>query len=115
MCRFGSNLIVVWDEEDAATDVFLKAAYSVARALVIARKRDASRSQADFSAIDDALLDIKRNAESLDQITTSAQTVKNAGHKIEERVRIVRGALLSHVEQLQGHVEALRAPSGAGE
>ena len=42
LSRFGSDIVVVWDEDDAMSDVFLKAAYTGARALVIARKRDAA-------------------------------------------------------------------------
>src|SRR5262249_30490041 len=102
--RFGSDIVVVWDEDDPMSDVFLKAAYTVARALVIARKRDAATSAVDFAAIDGALLDIKRHTEALDEIRTWAQTVKSAGQKIEERIRVARTALLAQIEDLQNRL-----------
>jgi len=111
--RFGNDLIVVWDEDDATTDIYLALAYSVARALVAARAREASKARADFAAIDGSLLEIRRNAENLEEISTSAHTVKNAGQKIEERVRIARTALLTHVEKVREHLATLRLSTSA--
>jgi hypothetical protein len=112
LSRFGSDIVVVWDENDPGTDVYLKAAYSLARALIIARNRETVETKADLELIDTALLEINRKAHSLDEVMTSAQTVQNAGERIFTRIRIVKESLLKEVEKLQDQLAALR-PRGA--
>jgi hypothetical protein len=75
LSRFGADILVAWDDEDPVTDIYLRAAYSVGRALLVARAREASEATADFELIDSALLEITRKAETLDEVATSAQTI----------------------------------------
>ena len=108
VARYGQDVIAVWDPEDPVTDLFLKTAYSLARGLVVARGRAVAETEADFTEIDAALLEIGRQAESLDQIGDATKTINNANEKIANRARLVRTALLKEVDRLQGHLEGLR-------
>jgi hypothetical protein len=106
--RFGLDVLVVWDPDDPSTDLYVTLGYSVARAIAIATKRVGARVAADVERIDRALLEIARNIEALEEVTISAQTVRNAGDKIERRVRIVREAIDHQLELLKEHVDALK-------
>lgn len=108
LARVGADLLVVWDEEDPGSDLYLRLAYSVARALVVAEARTAAKAQADFAVIDSVLIDVRKKVESLEEVTTWAQTIKNSSEKIEVRIRSVREALSSQVERLRDQLEALR-------
>jgi hypothetical protein len=81
------------DPEDPGTDLYLRLAYSVARALVVARRKDASGAEADCAIIDESLLDIKKRLEQLEGVTTWAQTAKSSAEMIEARMRLVKEAL----------------------
>ena len=108
LARFGNDILVAWDDEDPTTDVYLKAAYSLGRALVIAENRGTGEMKADFAVIDAALLEISRKAQSLDEIGAAAQTIQNAGDRIMTRARIVKDSLLKEVDRLMEQMAALR-------
>src|SRR5439155_25440272 len=108
VARYGQDVIAVWDPEDPTTDLYLKTAYSLARALVVAHGRAVAETEANFTEIDSALLEIGRQAESLEQITDATRTITNANEKIATRARVVRDALAREVLRLQAHPEGLR-------
>jgi hypothetical protein len=106
--RYGQDLLVVWDPEDPSTDLRLRLSYSVARALVSAQRKAASEAEADFSVIDEALLDIKKRLEQLHDVHTWAQTAKSSAEKIQSRIQDVRKAMVADLEKLNLHVGALK-------
>jgi hypothetical protein len=106
--RYGSDFIVVWDAEDTASDVFLKAGLIAARALCFRNERQSAAQQVDFEVIDKAILEIEKRAGNLDDVRKSAETIKNSSEKILERVRKDRDALEKQVETLREKVKDLR-------
>jgi hypothetical protein len=91
--RFGNDFIVIWDAEDASSDVFLKAGVLACRALCIRSERQSTAQQVDFEAIDKAILEIEKRAGNLDEVRKSAETIQSSSARILERVRIDREAL----------------------
>jgi hypothetical protein len=108
LARFGSDILVVWDRDDAGTDVFLKAALSVARALVVREHVASEKSKADFTEIEKAVTRIAKNAEALGEITTWAGTIKNNGQKILDKAERTREDLEKQVSLLRDLLENLR-------
>jgi hypothetical protein len=106
--RYGNDFIVVWDVEDPASDVFLKAGVIAARALCFRAERQSAAQHCDFEAIDKAILEIEKRAANLDDIRKSAETIQSSGSKILDRVRIDREALDKQVEILREKVQDLR-------
>jgi hypothetical protein len=106
--RYGNDIIVVWDPEDPASDLYVKAAYSVARALVIRETHESAESEAAVAAIEKATLAIEKQLEHLGQIKTWADTVKNNGEKISERAGKLQEALTEQVESLNNQIKALK-------
>jgi len=106
--RYGNDIIVVWDPEDSASDLYVKAAYSVARALVIRETHESAEAEAAVAAIERATLAIEKQLEHLGQIKTWADTVKNNGEKISERAGKLQETLKEQVESLNHQVKALK-------
>ncbi len=106
--RYGNNIVVVWDPEDHASDLYVRAAYSVARALVIRETHESAESEAAVKAIEEATLAIEKQLENIGQIKTWADTVKNNGEKISERAAKLQETLTAQVETLNNQIKALK-------
>ncbi|HPT28399.1 MAG TPA: hypothetical protein PLZ95_18410 [Bryobacteraceae bacterium] len=106
--RYGSNLIVVWDPEDTSTDLHVKSAYSVARALVIRESHESSQSEAAVQAIELATRGVEKQLKNLGEIKTWANTVKSSGEKIAESAGKIQDALQKQVEELDQQIAALK-------
>jgi len=106
--RCGGDVFVVWDHDDVATDVFLSAGISLARALCVRHQKQAQETSADFSEIDKAILEIEKRAGALDDIETWAGTIHKNSEKILGKVRTSRKAFTKQVEILREHTAAVR-------
>ena len=90
--RYGEDLVVVWNPDDANRDVYLRAALTTARALCV-RASESAAHAADFHAINRAILEIEKRAGSLDEIRKSAETIQSASQRILDRVQVTRQRL----------------------
>jgi hypothetical protein len=113
LARYGDDVVVVWDAEDPATDVFLRAGLSVARALATRGASHRGEQAADLGALESAIREIERQAGGLDEIATAAQTAESAAQRILRRTRLVRDGLAAQVEALDERLAELRAACGA--
>jgi hypothetical protein len=107
--RWGDDIIVVWDSEDSESDVFLRAAVSLARAMVVADRRARDGSAADFSEMENAVNAILRDVELLGEIQTLATTVKNNGEKIVKKTERLKSGIETQIERLQEHLASATA------
>ena len=73
--RYGNDIIVVWDAEDPASDVFLSAGLSVAKALSTRANTQAKETGADFEAIEKAILEIERQSNGLEEMVGTFRIV----------------------------------------
>jgi hypothetical protein len=108
LCRYGNDIVVVWDVEDAASDVHLEAALSVARALCVRQTAEESNLDFDFDRMQKAIHEVDRHAQGLDEIKKSAQSIRSSADKIEERARIIGDGLGRSARQLNEEVEAVK-------
>ena len=106
--RYGDDIVVIWDAEDATSDVYLKAGLLTARALCIRSARKKDHQAADWQAITAAILEIERRTGGLDEVRKSAETIQNASGNILERVRKNRTALDRQIELLRDKIDDLR-------
>ncbi len=106
--RYGSDLVITWDPDDPASDLFIKAALSVARALVIRESHESVEIEEAVSAIELATRVIEKQLGYLNEIKTWAETVKSNGDKIADRAGRMRTDLAKEIESLDRHVQALK-------
>ena len=102
--RWGDDIVVVWDAENADTDIYLRAAISLARSMVVAGRKAEDSTAADFAEMEAAVNEVLRNAELLDGIQTMATTVKNNGEKIVKKAEKLKGCLETQIERIQSHL-----------
>ncbi len=75
LARYGTDVVVVWDADDVATDTHLRLGLSVARALCTRKALERSSLDVDFTAIDAALLEIAKQVKELDDVRTWTETI----------------------------------------
>lgn len=106
--RYGSDVIVVWDAEDSRTDLYLQAGLEMTRALCVRSHKVSEAQQADFTAMDAAILEIEKRTTNLEQISTWASTIHSNSEKILDHVRIARKSLEKQIATLQEKVGDLK-------
>jgi len=97
-----------WDIDDASSDVYLKAAISVARALSTRAVLDKEGQAVDFDEIDRAILDIEKQVNGLADISKWGGTIKSNAEKIIDKARIISDKLTSKVKVLDDRIEDLK-------
>jgi hypothetical protein len=105
--RVGGDLLVIWDADDAATDMYLKLGISVARALAQRVQAESSESDTDRRQLEELIDRIAKHATALEAIEAAARTTKKNGEKILHTAEQMREALEQQVEELRLHVAAL--------
>jgi hypothetical protein len=113
LARYGDDIFVVWDAEDASSDFLMRVSLTLAKALCIRTGRQSKAQAADFEAITAAILEIEKQTQSLEEVKKSAETIQGSSEKILERVRISRGKLERQVETLKEKFSELKASLGA--
>jgi len=106
--RFGNDVVVVWDHEDDNTDIFLHAGLTLARALCIRVDRQHEAAEADFSAIDSAILEIEKRTANLADVTKWAETIRGNADKIINQIATSQKSLERQLRVLQEKTEDLK-------
>lgn len=104
--RYGNDIVVVWDAEDATTDLYVKVAYSVGRALAIRVRDDSAQTQ--VQEVELATRNIEKQLQYLDEFKTWGETVKGHGEKISDRAVRMAAELTKEIKRLDRQVEALK-------
>ena len=106
--RYGSDFVVVWDAEDASTDVFLKAGIIAARALCFRAERQSAAQQVDFEAIDKAILGYRKTNRQSRRCAKIGRDNPIGEHQNSRTSPHDREALEKQVEILREKVKDLR-------
>lgn len=107
--RYGDDIVVVWDREDVASDVYLRAAVSVARAMICRACLSREKARGDYEIIDAAINHVGQAAEVLASIMTMAKTVKGNGEKIGDRAQDLKNQLEAQVQLVREQVDRLKS------
>ncbi len=111
--RHGEDLVVVWNPEDPASNIYIQAAISVARALVVRKKVEQESSRIDLSPVDAAVEVLSKSAESIGEIANWANLASANSRKIVERTDRMKLDLSASRERLEACLARLRAPGAA--
>jgi len=113
--RLGHDVYVVWDVEDERSDLFVNVGLTLARALCVRSQQQKESHAADFSAIDQAILDIEKKALALDDVETWTKTIQNNSEKILKKITLSRKTLIQQVEVLREKTADLKGAFSNGE
>ncbi|HLK36335.1 MAG TPA: hypothetical protein VKU41_06250 [Polyangiaceae bacterium] len=106
--RHGSDILLAWDQEDPASDVVMRAAYSLARALTVRERRDDRESLAALAEIERAARSVEKQITYLEDVRKWAETVRGHGEKIVDRSARMVEELRRDMDLLDAHVAATR-------
>ena len=109
LSRYGNDIVVVWDCDDASTDVVLGAALSLARALCARADADRKQIQIDLERMHKAMLEVEKQVQGMDEIRKCAQSIRSSADRIEERARIVSENIVRSTKILNEETEAICA------
>lgn len=108
LLRYGNDIFVVWDAQDVQSDVILKAALSLARALCI-REVSARQAEAvDFESVDASILTIEREAERLANMKTWTQTIQSNSDKVLREIQKMEDNLEKGIASLKEALAGIR-------
>lgn len=108
LVRYGSDIVVFWNQDDPATDVYLQSGFLVARALCIRENKSTDHRHADFQAIDGAINEIETSLDSLTEIETSGKTIQKGAIKILKEVETSREKLVRQLKILRERMTDIR-------
>mgnify|MGYP001300223033 CR=1 FL=1 len=106
--RVGDDVLVVWDADDIASDVALRLAVSVARALCVRERVAASAAEASLEQLDESIETVANQIRVIDEIIHSARLIKRRGEKVAASAEKLRETLEREVSALQDHMKGLR-------
>jgi hypothetical protein len=109
LSRWGEDILAVWNAEDPASDVYLKAAISLARLMLVQQSSASTQTTACIAEMDAAVEALTRDIGLLDDITRMAQTVKNSGENIVTKAESLRKNVDKQLETLRDQVAALKS------
>ncbi len=107
--RLGNDIFVIWNAEDISSDVFLKAALSLAKALCLREVKQRTTEATDFKLMDDAILAIETEAARLGNMKTWTETIKANSGKLLDEMRKLSEGLELQVQNLRNALSGLRA------
>lgn len=99
--RHADDVVVVWDPDDPSTDVNLKAAYGIVRALAVRQARTGATTDKAARDLEAAARAIERQVAQLEQFKAWGETVQKRGADIAGLAAGMRSALQSEVDRLQ--------------
>lgn len=109
--RVGEDILVIWDHEDPASDLYVLAALEVARALTVRRARQEEGQAESLTELETAITQVGRDAEALEAIRNSAASIRSGAERIGDEADKLQAKLRRRLEGMRESVEALR-PKG---
>jgi hypothetical protein len=103
--RFGSNVLVTWDDQDAATDAYLHAAVLLGMALVM--RHQTIGDAGDIAALRDVESRIESELSRLEKMEKRSETIRRNVDGISDEIRKAQKALDLLLRKAQSSLRAL--------
>lgn len=109
--RYGSDIVVVWDPQDPVTNVYLDAALSISKALLVRRQISTNESNTTKVTLNKHLIKIKdlighieTEMQVFDEIRRYAETAQSANEKILQKCKLRGNRCVGLVEELNHEI-----------
>jgi hypothetical protein len=110
--RQSTDVFVVWDADDLMSDVNLKAAIMLARALCVRQAIARSEDRAGFQDLDAAILELEREAKRLGDVKRWTETIKSNSCKVLDEIAKMTDGLDKQISVLRDTAAALKTSFG---
>ena len=111
LARHGRDVLVVWDAEDPSTDVLLRAAVSVARALAVRERAAGDRTRSDLDGMTRAVAKVEKSCNVLGEVITWSSNIQRDSAKILRALEPAKLDLEDQIRDLRDHIDQLREES----
>jgi len=108
LSRFGRDIVCIWDSEDESSDVTVKAALMVAKAMSVKQAVQSGKEESGWKEIDRAIESMRKQLGNFTELKTWSDTIKNNAEKSLDRIRIMNKQLESDLSTLGEQLEYLR-------
>ena len=108
LARHGSDIVVVWDAEDEASDVVLRAGLMVAKALCVRAGVQAQGRATELAGMDAAVRAIEKQCEKFDIMRTRCNTIRAAADEIIRHAEIGQREIRRQLGELDEHLAGLK-------
>ena len=106
--RYGNDIVVVWDAEDAVSDVTLKAGLALAKAMCARKSKQSAKEAANWTVIDKNIEQMRKQISNFADLRSSTETIERAAEKSLERIRIMSKGLEDAVASMEEQLAGLR-------
>ncbi|GIX04011.1 MAG: hypothetical protein KatS3mg113_1017 [Planctomycetaceae bacterium] len=106
--RQGWDVIVVWDDEDPQTDLYVRLSLSVARALAIRERQREEHEHADWESLETAIQAIEQSINGLGTLENAAKQVGQHAEKMMKQLEKLRPELERQLQVLRDKTHALK-------
>lgn len=107
--RFGNDIVLRWDADDEASDVWLRAGLMVATALSVRAAAHGKKDAASFANIDGAIERMRKHIEGFEEINTTANTMQKGVEKILRRTKLMEDGLTDQLATIMDEAVKLKA------
>ena len=112
IARHGDTVLVVWDPEDPTTDLRVRLALGIARALCTRARSHDQRSSSALAEIERAARAIEKQASLFDEMRGWTRTIDASADRLLDRLGKMERELVAQLERLDAHVAQLRSAEG---
>ncbi len=106
--RIDKDIFVVWDASDLTTDVYLRAAVSVAKALLFQHEASEKKIDGDLNGIEVSVNAIEKHLGILIQLETWTVTIQTNSGKMLKEIKKLRESADEEITKLRGCLETLK-------
>lgn len=112
--RYGPNILIVWDSEDSATDLYVRVALTLAKALCVNDQTRNAAEAADLAEMEGGVREIESRIVDLKKIETSAKNIKKGAETILKHEDKLRKTIEEQIDNLRERINALKSLVGEG-
>jgi hypothetical protein len=112
LARYGSDVVIVWDAEDPSSDLHVRAAYTICRALAVREATSTAQARDVAKQIEEATRAVEKQLGYLEEMRKHAETIQSNGEKIVYRATKMREDVAKEVERLDAQIAALKTDTG---
>lgn len=106
--RVGQRILVIWDREDPVSDIYLKAAVSLARAMVVRKVVHDQQTQQELALLEQTVFRLSKDAERVGRLRPWAETARKNSEQIRDEVTAIVEDMERQLGRLRECVQALR-------
>jgi hypothetical protein len=106
--RIDKDVFAIWDASDESTDIYLKAAVSVAKALLFRQESSDNKIDGDLKGIESSVNSIEKHLQALEKMEKWTTTIQSNSGNVLKEIKTLRGGAEQEIAKLRSCIEAMK-------